>query len=165
MKTIRLSLLLMGLMVAMMASAQGRCRGFVFDTDGYVNVRKSASTSSAIVRQVKNNTTLFYSPTGGNWYQVSLTAGGAAIGYVYWNRIAMSSDDLGNYVVTDPDGYTNVRQGTSTSTAVVKRMNRGNQFRGTPVYVNGKASKWIGVLDASEKLIGFVYATKVRNID
>lgn len=165
MKTMRFSMLLLGLVMAMVVSAQSRCRGFVFDTDGYVNVRKAASTSSAVVQQVKNNTTLYYAPGQGNWYQVSLKPGGATLGYVYWNRIAVSSDDLGGYVVTDPDGYTNVRKGTSTSSAIVKRMNRGAEFTGTPVFVNGKASKWIGVLDESERLIGYVYATKVRAVN
>ena len=113
----------MGLIVAIGVSAQGRCKGFVYDTDGYVNVRKGMSSSSDIVRQMDNNQTLYYSTTGTNWYQVSLTPSGKAIGYVYWNRISVSGEDLLRYVVTDADGYTNVRKGASTKTAIVKTMN------------------------------------------
>ncbi len=161
----KIVLLLMGLVVAIGVSAQGRCKGFVYDTDGYVNVRKGMSSSSDIVRQMDNNQALYYSMTGTNWYQVSLTPAGKAIGYVYWNRISVSGEDLLTYVVTDADGYTNVRKGASTKTAIVKTMNKGKEFIGTPVYVGGKQSHWIGVLDENQRLIGFVYDTKVKTVD
>ncbi len=165
MRNLRLSMLLLGLVMALGVSAQGRCKGFVFDTDGYVNVRKSPTTNSPVVRKMDNDQILFYEPTGSNWYKVSLTEAGAVIGYVYWNRIAVAADDLGGYVVTDPDGFTNVRASTSTKSAVVQKMKRNTMFTGTPAYVGGKRSNWIGVLDENQKLIGFVYLTKVRGVE
>lgn len=63
--------------------------------------------------------------------------------------------------ISDADGYVNVRQQPTTQSKIVKRLPRGNECYGTETYVGGKRSRWIGVLDSSSKLFGYVYETKV----
>lgn len=146
--------------------AQGRCFAYVDDEDGYVNVRKGMSTSSAVMQQLHMGTNVYVTPTGTKWYHVSLSSTGPYIGYVYYNRVALYDCIESKYQceyqfkVTDPDGFTNVRQLATTKSKIVKRLNRGAYFTGKyAVDANG----WIGVIE-NGLLIGFVHHTKVKQI-
>lgn len=149
----------MAITVAMMA--QGRCLLPVTDSDGYANVRKGMSTKTAVVRKVATDTDLYVTPTGTNWYRVSLTENGPFIGYIHYSCMRLRSDFASLYEVTDKDGYTNVRKQATTKSAVVKRMSKGTQFEGLTAFVNGVPNKWVGVIDEEGRLIGFVYHANV----
>ena len=161
------------LVVAIMAvacltmMAQGRCLASIYDDDGYVNVRKSMSTSSPVQQRLDFGTEVYISPTGSNWYHVSLTATGPYIGYVYYNRVKTVFASENKYEakwhfrVTDPDGYTNVRQSATTKSSIVKKLKQGEYFDGKYAV---DADGWIGVFDSQGLLIGFVYHTKVQRL-
>ena len=80
MKRLFMIFTLMAFTVAMMA--QGRCLMPVTDKDGYANVRKGMTTKSAVVRKVKRDADVYVTPTGTDWYRVSLTETGSYIGYI-----------------------------------------------------------------------------------
>ena len=160
----RTILLFLGLVMAVAMMAQGRCLLPVHDTDGYANVRKGMSTKSAVVRRVKSGTDVYVSPTGSNWYRVSLSEGGVWIGYIYYDRVRLPNDFASLYKVTDKDGYTNVRLQATTKSQIVKRLKKGAEFQGLTCFVNGDYSNWVGVLDENERLIGFVYQANVECI-
>lgn len=154
----------MGLLMAVTLFAQGRCIMMVNDADGYVNIRKGMTTKSAVVRRVKTGTEVYVTPTGTNWYRLSLTENGAFIGYVYWNRIGIPADFASLYKVTDKDGYTNVRLQATTKSKIVKTMATGQEFEGLNAFSNGNFYNWVGVLDEAQRLIGFVYKDNVECI-
>ena len=155
-------------LVALSLSAQGRCWGHILDEqDDYVNVRKGPSTSTPVVQKLYNGKHVYFTPTGSNWYKISLTANGQYLGYVYWNRVDTWStynnktEATYSFTVTDPDGYTNVRQLATTKSQIVKKLNKGTHFQGKyAVDANG----WIGVFDDMGKLIGFVHSSKVKQL-
>jgi uncharacterized protein YgiM (DUF1202 family) len=147
--------------------AQGRCFASVHDADGYVNVRKSMSTSSSIQQRLDDGAFVYISPTGSNWYHVSLSATGPYIGYVYYDRVRVvflsenKYEATWHFRVTDSDGYTNVRQSATTKSSIVKKLKKGEYFDGKYAV---DADGWIGVFDNKGILIGFVYHTKVQRL-
>lgn len=159
MKRLVMFFTLMAFTVAMMA--QGRCLMPVTDKDGYANVRKGMTTKSSVVRKVKKGADVYVTPTGTDWYRVSLSETGAYIGYIHYSCVKPVSDFASLYKVTDKDGYTNVRQLATTSSPIVDRMKTGQEFEGLSAFVNGDYSKWIGVLDNKGRLKGFVYYSNV----
>lgn len=152
------------LMMSMAMMAQGRCLMSITDNDGYSNIRKGMTTKSAIVRKVIKGTEVYVTPTGTNWYRVSLSPNGTFVGYIHNSCVGIPSDIATLYQVTDKDGYTNVRQQATTKSAIVKKMRTGEEFEGLAAFVNGEYSNWVGVLDANQHLIGFVYNTNVLAI-
>ena len=61
--------------------------GYIADpVDSYVNVRKGPGTSYAIVVQLDNNTSVYYTTTGSNWYKV-YDDNYNYLGYVHKDRI------------------------------------------------------------------------------
>ena len=61
--------------------------GYIVDpVDSYVNVRKGPGTSYAIVGQLDNNTSVYYTTTGSNWYKV-YDDNYNYLGYVHKDRI------------------------------------------------------------------------------
>lgn len=154
----------MAMMLSMAMMAQGRCLMSITDKDGYSNIRKGMTTKSAIVRKVIKGTDVYVTPTGTNWYRVSLSPNGAFVGYIHNSCVGMGDNFVTIYQVTDKDGYTNVRQQATTKSAIVKKMRTGEEFEGLSAFVNGEYSNWVGVLDANQHLIGFVYNTNVLAI-
>ncbi|MBQ4223681.1 MAG: hypothetical protein II674_07570 [Prevotella sp.] len=154
----------MAMMISMAMMAQGRCLMSITDNDGYSNVRKGMTTKSVIVKKVIKGTEVYVTPTGTNWYRVSLSPNGAFVGYIHNSCVGMGDNFATLYKVTDKDGYTNVRQQATTKSAIVKKMRTGEEFEGVAVYVNGEFSNWVGVLDENQHLIGFVYNTNVLAI-
>lgn len=161
----RLFSVLIMVMISVTLFAQGKCLGTITDSDGYVNVRKSMSTNSAIVQRIKEFDFVYITPTGSNWYRVSLSPKGGYIGYIYYDRVEIWTGGYNNkyatnwdFVVTDADGYTNVRQLATTKSNVVKRLKRGKHFLGKYA---ADADGWIGVFE-DDRLIGFVHQSKVK---
>ena len=162
MKRLIMIIALMALTVAMMA--QGRCLMPVTDKDGYANVRKGMTTKSSVVRKVKKDAIVYVTPTGTDWYKVSLTETGPYIGYMHYSCVKPESDCASLYEVTDKDGYTNVRQLATTKSPIVDRMRKGQQFEGLTAFANGNYNTWVGVLDDKGRIKGFVYHTNVMCI-
>lgn len=74
-------------------------KGYVNISDGLLNIRKSASTSSDIIAQLGNGTALTILSTSGDWYKVSFTVNGEKLtGYGHKDYIK-----IGTYKPTDPD--------------------------------------------------------------
>jgi uncharacterized protein YgiM (DUF1202 family) len=154
----------MALLMAVAMMAQGRCQMTVTDKDGYSNIRKGMTTKSSVVRKVATGTDVYVTPTGTNWYRISLSPNGGYIGYIHNSCVNIPNDIPTLYKVTDKDGYTNVRQQATTKSAIVKKMMKGEEFEGLVALVNGEYSRWVGVLDANRHLVGFVYETNVLAI-
>ncbi len=94
----------------------------IVDKDGYVNVRKSASSNSAVVTTISSGTKVYYidseSPgpngyisgnRGSNWYRVSMSSGGNVVGYVHSSRLKNTWTMVAGIVDTDGP-YTNIRK-------------------------------------------------------
>ena len=160
--------------VAPLPSVKGRCAFFFSDPDDYVNIRRGPSTSTAIVtRYVFGKVPYIYlSPSNDpNWYLVSRSIEGPVEGYMYWNR-AMLDGELAESkcgcVVTDPDGYTNVRLHATTESRIVKTLPKGHHFVGLPA---DDAPGWMAVLEPAKntvnitenyRVIGFVHTSRIR---
>lgn len=153
-------------LASMAVFAQGKCKGSIFDEDGYVNVRKGMSTNTAVLRRLDSGTDVYFTPTGTNWYHISLSPTGQYIGYVYANRVDTwgtfsKYEATYDFVVTDPDGYTNVRKFATTKSPIVKKLSRNKHFWGKYAV---DADGWIGVFGDNGLIIGFVYHTKVKKV-
>ena len=74
-------------------------KGYVSITDGYLNIRKSASTSADVLAQLPDGTALTILGTSGDWYKVSFTLNGENItGYGHKDYIK-----IGTYIPDNPD--------------------------------------------------------------
>jgi len=164
-------LLMLALFVICMPSlrAQGRILAYLIsDADSMVNIRKDASDNSTIVSKESIGKAVYISPGKGGWYKISLLASKTFIGYVHWMNVAVWSpsygeyEELSQYIVTDPDGYVNVRKDTNSRSSIVRRLNKGTHFLGKTA-VN--TENWIGVFDNRGFLIGYVYTERVRKLD
>ena len=51
-------------------------KGYVKITEGFLNIRKSASSSADVIAQLENGTALTIIATSGDWYKVSFTVNG-----------------------------------------------------------------------------------------
>ena len=79
-----------------------------------------------------------------------------------WSPSYGEYEELSQYIVTDPDGYVNVRKDTNSRSSIVRRLNKGTHFLGKTA-VN--TENWIGVFDNRGFLIGYVYTERVRKLD
>lgn len=67
-------------------------KGYVNITDGFLNIRKSASTSADVVAQLENGTALTILATSGDWYKVSFKLDGETItGYGHKDYIKIGT--------------------------------------------------------------------------
>lgn len=66
--------------------------GYVNITDGYLNVRKSASTSGAVVAELENGFTLTVVGVSGDWYKVTFKLNGETVsGYAHKDYIKIGT--------------------------------------------------------------------------
>ena len=73
--------------------------GYVNISEGYLNIRSSASTSADIIAQLPNGTALTILGASGDWYKVSFTLEGEKLtGYGHKDYIK-----IGTYIPADPD--------------------------------------------------------------
>jgi len=96
-----------------------------------VNIRKSASTSGAIITSVPRNTKLMVLSTSGSWYRVKTKSG--VTGY-----ISKSYVNAGFKATTS--GSVNFRKGAGTSYSVIKVLSKG-----TSVTVRSVSGSWAKV--------------------
>ncbi len=67
-------------------------KGYVKITDGFLNIRKSASSSADVIAQLENGTALTILGTSGDWYKVSVTVSGEKItGYGHKDYIKIGT--------------------------------------------------------------------------
>ncbi len=67
-------------------------KGYVNITDGYLNIRKSASTSADVVAQLENGAALTILGSTGDWYKVSFTLDGSTLtGYGHKDYIKIGT--------------------------------------------------------------------------
>ena len=67
-------------------------KAYVNITDGFLNIRKSASTSADVIAQLENGFSLTILATSGDWYKVSFTLNGEALtGYGHKDYIKIGT--------------------------------------------------------------------------
>ena len=64
--------------------------------------------------------------------------------------------------VTDPDGYTNIRRGPSTGSAIVRRYNSGEYLYYTPAG-NGWSKVYSGA--RSNTFLGYMHTSRIARVD
>lgn len=63
------------------------------DSDGYVNIRKEPNAKSQVVKRIKDNELLFFTPIPKtDWYPVYFKKDGLCIGYIHKSRIKTFED-------------------------------------------------------------------------
>lgn len=157
---------LMFLMSAVTVNAQ-RYYGRVSDPDGYTNIRRSATTSSAIVRRYYSGDYLYYTPLSNGWSKVySGAKSNTFMGYMHTSRIvkvnpnggySSSSTNYRSGYITDPtDSYVNVRRGPGTNYAIASRLNVG-----AFVYYTKYSKTWYKVYNKNKSFLGYIYYNRV----
>lgn len=124
-----------------------------------VRLRKSASTSSAILDVLSKNSKITVYEKNGSWYKVSYNG---TTGYVYASYVTVgsSSNDSNSDTSSDAkDGYINassvrLRKSASTSSTILATMAKNSK-----VTVYEKSGDWYSVKYDGKK--GYVYATYV----
>lgn len=67
-------------------------KGYVKITEGFLNIRKSASSSADVIAQLENGTALTIIATSGDWYKVSFTVNGEKLtGYGHKDYIKIGT--------------------------------------------------------------------------
>jgi len=150
------------------AEAQGRILGYLIgEGNASINIMSGPGNHYSKVRSEKTGKAVYITPGKGEWYKVSLLASKGFIGYLHWKNVAVWTPNYGEYeelckyLVTDPDGYVNVRKDTNSFSPIVRTLNTGVHFLGKTA-VN--TENWIGVFDNKGFLIGYVYSKRVRKL-
>ena len=148
--------------------------GRVSDPDGYTNIRSGPSTSNAIKSRYNSGDYLYYTPENNGWSKVySGTKSSTFMGYMHTSRIQRINPNSSSYSntptfssnanfcygrVTDPDGYTNIRRGPSTSTAISRRYNSGDYLYYVP-----ESNGWSKVYSAnnSSSFMGYMHTSRI----
>lgn len=163
----RIAILMAIMMATMMSVSAQKYYGRVQDTDGYTNIRRSASTTAAIVRNYRSGDYLYYTPQSNGWSKVySSNKSGSFMGYMHTSRI-VRVNPTGNTttaatgkrkgVAYDPaDTYINVRKGPGTSYAIASQL-----LNGTTIYLEG-SGKWLKVYDEDMRYLGYAHRSVVR---
>ena len=130
MKKILLTLLALLTLTGVQAQ---RYQGRIQDKDGYVNVRMSASTSSAVKMRLRSGSTIYYSPMKNGWSRVyNSKKSGNPIGYVHTSRI----------VSADSKTKKNRNTNRTTATGINPTVNTNDNVR-TKTTTEGKLRKGI----------------------
>jgi SH3-like domain-containing protein len=105
----KLSFLFFLFFATMMAYAQCNIPAKIVDPDGYVNVRQSPNSKSAIVKTLSSGTKVYYEMSNNDWCRIANTSAGKSIGYIHSSRLKDTWIlEAGIY---DTDGsYTNLRK-------------------------------------------------------
>lgn len=96
--------------------------GIVSVTSGKLNVRKSASTSSSILKSLSNGSYITLISSSGNWYYVEYADG--KYGYCHKNYIKLDSGKTAT--VSTQSTSLNVRSGAGTNYAVKDSLSKGD---------------------------------------
>ena len=150
--------------MAASASAQGRIYGVVIDDNGETPVYKDMKAGAAVVGNLLEGQEVYFMLSGANWYQVSTSPKGEAMGYVPQEHIDImgASTELNqkplDFCVTGAN--LNVYARASKEAKVVKKLNKGKHFVGKhTVDVDG----WVAVfLDTN--VIGYMQTANATNV-
>lgn len=114
-----------------------------------VNLRKSASSSSASIGRLKDRTALTVSGLSGAWYAVRVDATGQT-GYIHSDYVTIPSDTaLANGLVNA--SAVNIRRGNSTRAESLGRLDRN-----TKLTIYGMAKGWYRVRVDASGLTGYI---------
>ena len=160
----KLFLFLLGIVMAVSASAQGRIYGLVIDDNGETPVYKEMKSGSAVVGKLIEGQEVFFMLSGANWYQVSTTPKGEAMGYVPQEHIDImgASTELNqkplDFRATGAD--LNVYERASKGAKVVKKFYKNKHFVGKhTVDVDG----WVAVF-LDKNVIGYMLSAGITNV-
>ena len=79
-------------------------KGYVNITDGFLNIRSSASTSGTVIAQLENGFSLAILGTSGDWYKVSFTFNGETLtGYGHKDYIKIGTYTGGSTTPEEPE--------------------------------------------------------------
>lgn len=106
------------------AAAQSVYAGKVVTSSGRLNIRKSAGTSSAVIKSVKNKSNITLLSKSGNWWKVEYAKG--KTGYCHKDYIEKNSASYPRYVNVS-SGNLNVRKGAGTSYDIKAKLARGTR--------------------------------------
>ena len=127
--------------------APATAAAFVKGSD--VNLRKSASSSSASLARLRDRTALTVSGLSGAWYAVRVDATGQT-GYIHSDYVTLSSDTpLANGFVNA--SAVNIRRGNSTRTESLGRLDRN-----TKLTIYGMVKGWYRVRVDASGLSGYI---------
>lgn len=126
--------------------------GAVNITSGSLNVRKSASTSSAVVGSLSKNSVITLMSKSGSWWYIRF--GRYSYGYCYASYIKTVSER--NAVVNTSWGNLNVRSGAGTSYSVRDRLPKGEK-----VIILSQSGNWAKILYYGNKT-GFVSSNYLK---
>ena len=157
------------LMASMLTISAQQYYGRVQDSDGYTNIRRGPSTSSAIVRQYQSGDYLYYTPQRNGWSKVySGNKASTFMGYMHTSRIVRVNPSRNNNggtttttkrrgIAYDPnDTYINVRKGPGTKYAIASQL-----LNGVTIYIEG-SGKWLKVYDEDMRYLGYAHRSVVR---
>ena len=123
----KLSCLIVLFFATMMAYAQCNIPAKIVDPDGYVNVRQSPNSKSAVLRTLSSGTKVYYEyePSYNGWCRIANTSAGSSIGYIHSSRL--SDIWTMDACIHDTDGaYTNLRK--SPGGDVAKKLPTNNMY-------------------------------------
>lgn len=151
--------------------------GRVSDPDGYTNIRSGPSTSYEIKTRYNSGDYLYYTPESNGWSKVYSGAKSSTfMGYMHTSRIQRIDPNSSSYsntttypsnanfnygCVVDPDGYTNIRRGPSTSQPICRRYNAGDYLYYVP-----ESNGWSKVYSAnnSNSYMGYMHTSRIRQV-
>lgn len=119
-------LILLVLLLTTIGSAEPYRYGVISDSDGWTNVRHGASTDSKVAERVNDGEVVLVVQELGDFYDVLLLRINLSrpdgFGYVHKSRVKGVKQALGAGMVQDPDGWSNLRSGPSSGSAVVSKL-------------------------------------------
>ncbi|MDY5913520.1 MAG: SH3 domain-containing protein [Inconstantimicrobium porci] len=127
-------------------AAELNTKGTVQNVSSFLRIRENASTSSAIVGELKNNTVVDIKEKKGDWYKIQH---GNVSGYVYDEyinvaveepRVLTASKSSNTGYVTNVSTSLRLRQGPSTSTNVIDYLRNGQALK-----IEGQENNWYKV--------------------
>ncbi|MCQ2254644.1 MAG: hypothetical protein MJZ29_04040 [Bacteroidaceae bacterium] len=162
MKRILLTLLIM----LGMTTAFAQRLYLVKDEGGLTNLRKGPGTNYAVVDKVQDGFFVYCSNISGGWakaWQITSDGSKEFMGYISTSKIVEPPHDgiarIHVYVI-DEDGYTNIRKGKGTNTAIVGKVKDGSF-----ILVNASdcynGASWLRVYNQRGALRGYISARKV----
>ncbi len=141
------------------------------DKDGYTNVRASPDLKAAVVDKLHTGEHFFVRQfTEEEWARVCTPRG--VWGYAHRSRLKkVGSRAYYPVVVTDRDGYLNLRQGPGTDHPVVAQLARDECLVVLEVPGAGQRDvaevlaekRWLHAIDARGK-VGYVFSDRVRPV-
>lgn len=143
-------------------SAQTYRLGRIHDQDGWTNVRHGASLKSQVKTRVDDGEVVLVVQELGDFYDVLVLKVGDdepdVFGYVHKSRVGDLQTALGAGWVNDPDGWSNLRAGPSSSSAVVTKLKVAD---GGFVVLRKAADNWYEVV-SRKGAHGYLHGSRIE---